>query len=280
MGPSDGPGGYTYVPSAGIANIVCSTVFPMSAASRLQKSIAKSLSSFSTLLDLLTSTFLLEKTVVKGTKTNLKDAVQSHATAFKTLKSDLGEAKHERVLDPRIRGRKLELYDAAIGSLTRLAQHLAGLRGSTRLQESLIHAIREGRISADIGPEKRFSTMSVSTLKHDRSPGPATMQDADIAGSIHLFVQFREIAGEQMDTLVVRLHDGGVLTVVSLRRCIGSCSGGCETYRDRRCRPVNYPLSSRLLTHRVHPIVQSCHQATICWTSPRQGDLRTRWSRC
>ncbi len=175
----------------------------MSATTSLESSISRSLSSFSTLLDLLTSTFLLESTVVKGSKTNLKDAVQSHATAFKTLKSDLEEAKHERALDPRIRGRKLELYDAAIGSLTRLAQHLAGLRGSTRLQENLIHAIREGRICTDRGPEKRFSTMSLSVLGETISPGPMTTQDADIASSIRLFVHFREIAGAQMDTLVV-----------------------------------------------------------------------------
>ena len=186
-----------------IANIVCYIVFPSSATSRLQSSISKSLSSFSTLLDLLTSTFLLEKTVIKGKRSTLKDAVQSHATAFKTLKSDLSEAKHERMLDPRIRGRKLELYDAAVGSLTRLAQHLASLRGSTKLQESLILAIKDGRINADVEPEKQFSTISLSALRHDRSSGPGVLLHADISGSIRLFLQFREIAGAQMDTLVV-----------------------------------------------------------------------------
>lgn len=160
--------------------------------------------SFSTLLDLLTSTFLLEKAVLKENRTTLKEAVQSHATAFKTLKTDLTEAKHERVLDGRVRGRRLELYDAAIGSLNRLAQHLASLRGGTRLQESLIRAIREGRVNLDVMAEKRPSALSVSVLDDFmKTPGPGVAADTDIVMSVKLFLQFREMAGGQMDTLVV-----------------------------------------------------------------------------
>ncbi len=205
---------------AGIANIVCYTIFPTSATSRLQSSITKSLSSFSTLFDLLTSTFLLDKTVVRGNRTNLKEAVQSHAKAFKTLKSDLGEAKYERVLDPRIRGRRLDLFEAAIGSLTRLAQHLAGLRSSTRLQESLIRAIREGQIDADVEPKEDFSAIFISFLKRDTTSSCPAMLGTDIAGSIRLFLQFRDIAGAQMDTLVVSSVRDKVLTpsrVVTMR---------------------------------------------------------------
>ena len=178
----------------------------MSATSRFQTSISQSLTSFSTLLDLLTSTFLLKKNVVKGTHTTLRAAAQSHATAFKTLKTNLAEAKSERVLDPRIRGRKLELYDAAIGSLTRLAQHLAGLRGSTRLQESLIRANNEGRMQLELGADTTQRSMSASMLDgDDKPPGPGLVQDVDIMASVRLFVQFRDIAGSEMDALVVGL---------------------------------------------------------------------------
>jgi len=182
-----------------ISALVCVLIFPSSATTRLQNSIARSLKSFSTLLDLLTSTFLLEKAIIKESKSALKDAVSNHASAFKTLKTDLAEAKHERIFDPRIRGNKLKLYDAAIGSLARLAQHLNGLRSSTRLQEDLIRAAREGNLP-----------MSVSLIG-EMSPGPSPVasgvttgdRDAEMLASIRLLTRFRHLAGSQLDDLVV-----------------------------------------------------------------------------
>ena len=109
------------------------------------------------------------------------------------------------MLDSRIRGYNLKFYEVAVGSLTRLAQHLASLRGSTRLQEHLIRAIREGRISAELGTDKRFSTITASALDCEKSAGRAVTKDTDIAGSVWLFVQFREMSGTQMDGLVVSL---------------------------------------------------------------------------
>ena len=180
-----------------ISALICVLVFPSSATTRLQNSISKSLKSFSTLLDLLTSTFLLEKAIIKESKSTLKDAVQNHASAFKTLKSDLAEAKHERIFDPRIRGNKLALYDAAIGSLARLAQHLNGLRSSTRLQEDLIRAAREGSRS-----------MNVDLLGGSASvePSPVALSgtvDEEMSASIRLLTRFRHLAGAQLDDLVV-----------------------------------------------------------------------------
>jgi hypothetical protein len=111
------------------------------------------------------------------------------------------------VIDPRIRGRKLKLYDAAIGGMGRVAQHLSGLRSSTRLQESLIRAIRDGRISVDLAPdapEKVASSISVTALAADSTTvGPHGIEDMDIAKSVKLFLRFREIAGGQMKHLVV-----------------------------------------------------------------------------
>ncbi|GFZ50881.1 hypothetical protein JCM24511_08639 [Saitozyma sp. JCM 24511] len=192
-------------------NITCFTIFPTKATTRLQTSISKALTSFSTLLDLLTSTFLLEKTALKENRSTLRDAVSAHAKAFQTLKTDLAEAKHERVIDPRIRGRKLKLYDAAIGGMGRVAQHLSGLRSSTRLQESLIRAIRDGRISVDLAPdapEKVASSISVTALAADSTTvGPHGIEDMDIAKSVKLFLRFREIAGGQMKHLVAQCHE-------------------------------------------------------------------------
>lgn len=175
----------------------------MSATSRLQNSISKSLKSFSTLLDLLTSCFLLEKTVLRENRMTLAEAVKSHGAAFKSLKADLSEAKHERIIDPRVRGRKLELYDAALGSMARLAQHLAGMRSSTRMQEALIRASLDGRIVLDQA-EKDQSYMApsvvddVNDVQHDQFENPV-----EVKQSIALFLELQHITGDDMDNLVV-----------------------------------------------------------------------------
>ncbi|ORX38403.1 Fusaric acid resistance protein-like-domain-containing protein [Kockovaella imperatae] len=191
--------------AACVTNLVCFVVFPVSATTRLQLSISKSLTSFSTLLDRLCATFLLEKTVVKGSHTTLRDAVTSHAAAFKNLKADLAEAKHERVVDTRIRGRHMELYDAAIESLARLAQHLAGLRGSTKLQEGLLRAAREGRIRLDHTQLPSISPTMLKSISSDFHWGG--IEDGDLQTSIKLLMQFQEIAGSQMRQLVSRCDD-------------------------------------------------------------------------
>jgi hypothetical protein len=183
-----------------ISALVCVLIFPSSATTRLQNSISRSLKSFSTLLDLLTSTFLLEKAIIRESKSTLKDAVSNHTSAFKTLKTDLAEAKHERIFDSRIRGNKLKLYDAAIGSLARLAQHLNGLRSSTRLQEDLIRAAREGSRSMSVsllgGFSPGFSPVAASVTT-------ANEGDEEMSASIRLLTRFRHLAGTQLDDLVV-----------------------------------------------------------------------------
>ncbi|WVQ80107.1 hypothetical protein IAT38_002208 [Cryptococcus sp. DSM 104549] len=181
------------------------TVFPTSATTRLQSSISKTLSSFSTLLDLLTSTFLLEKAVLRGDRLALKDAIKSHAAAFKTLKNDLSEARNERSLDQRIRGHKLHLYEAAVASLGRLAQHLGGLRSCTRLQEGLIRASREGRVNWDfdagLKAPQDAHRFSISAVRAEEGPRPHSAQDEDVATSIKVLLEFRELAGAQMEAL-------------------------------------------------------------------------------
>ncbi|KAK6910779.1 hypothetical protein I203_104811 [Kwoniella mangroviensis CBS 8507] len=186
-----------------ISSVICFTIFPSSATTKFQDSMSRSLNSFSTLLDLLTSTFLLEKQVIRGNRSSLKHAIKSHSAGFKALKVTLAEAKHERILDSRIRGRNLHLYDAAIASLARLAQHLSSLRGSTRLQESLIRAVKEGSISTEhFVPGFKEHKLSMSIVnKMDDRPGPEMNDNTDIEKSIRLFMKFRLMAGDQMNDL-------------------------------------------------------------------------------
>ncbi len=117
------------------------------------------LDSFATLLDMTKQTFLLQETYTPDHKT-LRRAVEAHQASFTSLKKNLIEAKSEwsdrrmRAAARTLEGSDQELYDAAIDGLTRLAQHLNGLRDGTRLQfEMVAQGIREadGR-SETIGP--------------------------------------------------------------------------------------------------------------------------------
>lgn len=185
-----------------ITNVVCFLIYPRSATTRLQNSMSKSLNSFSTLLDLLGSTFLLEKTVIKENHMPLADAVKSHGAAFKSLKANLADAKHERLIDPRMRGIKIELYEAAIGSMARLAQHLAAMRSSTRVQEALLRAHIDGRISID-QTEKRQKVSPSVVGDLNNLPAVTVEREADVAQSVELFLQLQRITGDDLDTLVV-----------------------------------------------------------------------------
>ncbi|TYJ52312.1 hypothetical protein B9479_007098 [Cryptococcus floricola] len=183
-----------------ITNFINLAVFPVSSTTTLQTSISKSLDSFKTLLDLLTSTFLLEKTVVKDARLHLKDAVRDHAATFSQLKNDLAEAKRERIFDGRIRGKKLHLYEAAVASLGRLAQHLSGLRSCERLQESLIKATTGGKIRWEQGVDGRPRLVIVD----DNSETAQTSGQDEVAeDSLRVLVEFRELAGARMDALNV-----------------------------------------------------------------------------
>ena len=124
-----------------------------------------SLESYATLLDMLVRTFLLDPQSRRGVgKTRLQRAVEAHQKSFTSLKTNLDEARSEWALnpsDPPLKGQRLAqrketsaLYGEAVDSLTRLGQHLAGLRGGTRLQIELSAAHRAGRITL---PKKRVS---------------------------------------------------------------------------------------------------------------------------
>ncbi|KAF8906326.1 Fusaric acid resistance protein-like-domain-containing protein [Mucidula mucida] len=131
-----------------ISNLVCYLVFPQTATHNLQVNMTKTLDSFSTLLNMLTNTFLLEEPIHHMSQEKLAKAVESHQNSFTSLKKNLKEAKSEWAFsgrpsstsplesgDPRRRA-----YEDAVDCLNRLAQHLNGLRSGIRLQYDLTKA--------------------------------------------------------------------------------------------------------------------------------------------
>jgi len=120
---------------------VCYCVWPQSATANLQENVTKTLGSFSTLLQLLTSTFLLEAPLHQPSHEKLQMAVENHQASFTSLKKNLAEAHSEWLIaGPDSRNKYGAAYEDAVDSLNRLAQHLNGLRGGTRLQYELAKA--------------------------------------------------------------------------------------------------------------------------------------------
>lgn len=117
--------------------------------------MVKTLDSFSTLLSLLTGTFLLDDELFHPSQEKISKAVADHQAAFTGLKKNLDEARSERLCGgPTARSRSGDLYEDAVDSLTRLAQHLNGLRSGTSLQYDLAKAHRDGKVARRAPPTK------------------------------------------------------------------------------------------------------------------------------
>ncbi|KAJ6616683.1 hypothetical protein B0H10DRAFT_2036570 [Mycena sp. CBHHK59/15] len=121
------------------SNLVCYAIWPQSATSALQTNMTKTLDSFSTLLGLLTNAFLLEEGLQQPSHERLLKAVANHQNSFTSLKKNLKEAQSEWIRGA-LGGRRGRAYEDAVDSMNRLAQHLNGLRGGTRLQYELTKA--------------------------------------------------------------------------------------------------------------------------------------------
>ncbi|TFK54580.1 hypothetical protein OE88DRAFT_1655325 [Heliocybe sulcata] len=134
-----------------VSNVICYTLWPQSAMSNLQDNMIKTLDSFTTLLEMMTSTFLFEDTH-QPSRDKLQKAVDSHQASFTSLKKNLGEARSEWLFDGPSRNpgnsRKssAKAYQDAVDSLNRLAQHLNGLRSGIGLQYDLAKAHRHGKV--------------------------------------------------------------------------------------------------------------------------------------
>ncbi|GAA5931638.1 uncharacterized protein JCM15063_001523 [Sporobolomyces koalae] len=122
-----------------ISNAVCLLVWPQSATSKFQTDLNRTLNSFSTLVDMLTKTFLLDD--ISTRPHTLQKAIDAHQATFTMLKSSLSQAKYE-IFDSRMSG-TTHVYDAAVSSMTRLAQGLTGMRAGCSLQWDLLRAKEE-----------------------------------------------------------------------------------------------------------------------------------------
>ncbi|EGO00416.1 hypothetical protein SERLA73DRAFT_52646 [Serpula lacrymans var. lacrymans S7.3] len=131
-----------------VSNVVCLLLWPQSATDNLQANMTKTLDSFSTLLEMITSSFLLEEPLHQPSYKKLQSAVENHQSSFTSLKKNLGEAHSEWFNGLSGRGSKdsRRAYEDAVDSLNRLAQHLNGLRGGTRLQYELTKAQGVGKV--------------------------------------------------------------------------------------------------------------------------------------
>ncbi|CED83992.1 Predicted membrane protein [Phaffia rhodozyma] len=177
-----------------IANLTCLLIYPYSATSKLQHDINSTLTSFSTLLSILSQTFLLDARSSSEpiTPESLAKAVEAHEKSFTLLKKNLAEAKSE-FLDHRIQ-RTSESYDTVVSSLTRLAQHLTGLRSGTGLQYEILKAEREGRIIIEKNQESEkpiFSPM----LRGDMS-GKGLPTTVNVQGESDYFSKSPDPAGQ------------------------------------------------------------------------------------
>ncbi|KAJ1028717.1 hypothetical protein NDA16_001883 [Ustilago loliicola] len=164
-----------------ISNLVCFYIWPQSATSNLQGDIVRNLRGFSTLLRVLTKTFLLEDPSNFHFKSDrIKRAIDDHHDSFTSLKKNLEEAKLESLFDLRMRGQSAK-YVEATDSLNRLAQHLTGLRSSCGLQHQImaarIEAQRAAREQADASSTAH--AQDTNTSPHFRTR-PASSRLADL----------------------------------------------------------------------------------------------------
>ncbi|KAF8320692.1 hypothetical protein DL93DRAFT_2052449 [Clavulina sp. PMI_390] len=120
-----------------ISNLICALIWVRPQRSR--SDFVNSLNSFAVLLSMLTRTFLLEEDLHPN-HAKLLRAVKDHEATFTSLKRSHGEAKSEW-WNANIQASE-EAYEAAIGNMTRLAQHVGGLRSGLNLQKEL--AVRTG----------------------------------------------------------------------------------------------------------------------------------------
>ncbi|KAF0395344.1 Fusaric acid resistance protein-like-domain-containing protein [Gigaspora margarita] len=114
--------------------LVSVLIWPTSANKKLGDEIVKTISSFRLLLKLLTKTFLVDD--INYTDKSVQSAIESYRGTFTSLKESLRLAALE-VHNGNMQ-QKLQLYKEVVESLTRLAQHLGGLRSCCGLQWEII----------------------------------------------------------------------------------------------------------------------------------------------
>lgn len=131
-----------------VSNLTCFILWPQTATSNLQDNMTKTLDSFSTLLRTLVGSFLLEEPLHHLSQEKLQKAVENHQSSFTSLRRNLGEARGEMLSEKGKLGHTNlgSAYEDAVDSMTRLAQHLNGLRSGSKSQYDLAKAHRDGKL--------------------------------------------------------------------------------------------------------------------------------------
>ncbi|KAH9818700.1 Fusaric acid resistance protein-like-domain-containing protein [Melampsora americana] len=168
-----------------ISNLVCLGFWRGSATTRLQNDIDKTLDSFSTLLGMLTKTFLLDESIYTDQE-SLMESIDRHHASFTSLKSSLDAASYE-FFEPRIQ-RSQASYQELIASMNRLAQHLTGLRSGCGLQYELMEAARH----QSHGNRDTDTQSMLSNLTNQEPLGPVK----------EVFTAFCETVGPSLKTLM------------------------------------------------------------------------------
>ncbi|KAG8971620.1 hypothetical protein FRB90_010436, partial [Tulasnella sp. 427] len=165
-----------------ITNLVCFTLWRESAATKLENNMAKVLDSFATVLDMMTRGFLLNESQ-KPNFDKILRAVEEHQASFTSLKRNLSEAKSEwtdyrvRATARDLQGSEHELYDAAVEGMTRIAQHLNGLRDGTRLQNEISGLQDKGSSNGNVKNGQSAGNGKSPVIEEDAQPPFAQFEE-------------------------------------------------------------------------------------------------------
>jgi hypothetical protein len=126
------------------------------------------LTSFATLFRRLTQTFLLEENMHPNHDTLLR-AIKDHQASFTSLKKSRNEAKSEW-WNLRVQ-RASPAYDASVESMTRLAQHLAGLRTGLNLEFQMFRTnLQQPSAAMDVDRQSEAVGKAFGDLVDDLDP--------------------------------------------------------------------------------------------------------------
>ncbi|KDQ55716.1 hypothetical protein JAAARDRAFT_327588 [Jaapia argillacea MUCL 33604] len=192
-----------------VSNLVCYSIWPQTATGNLQDNMTKTLDSFSTLLNMLTNTFLLEEPLHHPRAEKLQKAIENHQASFTSLKKNLEEARSESLCGGpsrpvgTSRGSSGLAYEDAVDSLNRLAQHLNGLRSSISLQYDLAKAQRDGKLvlKSLSGARKRKDGQVPESLVEETSSKGKVVEGEPPAEDEVVLEHAAEMFGDLVDDL-------------------------------------------------------------------------------